>query len=204
MIAGKLSLLTDEAFHWQCSQFPALAYPEHPFMTAVLAGLGTHLLGTSYLGARFFFLVLGLFIPFYVYILARPIVGERDGIYAALLSLCVPLLTGIGIVAMPDVPLIIITLLSLIAFEHATRTNTTMHWIYTGLAIAAGFCTHYRFIVVVGGFFLYLILTSAGRRYWRTSGLWMCIVIGAMGLIPVIWYNIQNHFAVIQYQFMEH
>lgn len=203
LLAAKLSLHADEALHWRCSQFPALAYTEYPFMTALLYGLGTHLLGNSYLGARFFFLLLGILIPFLVYFLARPIVGERNGIYAALLSLCVPFISGMGILATPDVPLIIVTLLFLIAFENATRTKKTIHWVLTGLGIAAGFCTHYRFIVVVAGFFLYLILTSAGRRHWRGSGLWICLFIGAMGLIPFIWFNIENHFAVVQYQFVE-
>ena len=64
-LASQLSLFgDDEAFYWQCSQYPASAYSDHPFMTALFIMAGTKLLGNTYLGVRLVFLILGGLIPF--------------------------------------------------------------------------------------------------------------------------------------------
>jgi hypothetical protein len=56
VVASSLDLFSDEAFYWLCAQRPALAYADHPFMTAMLVRLGTALLGDTVLGARLAFL----------------------------------------------------------------------------------------------------------------------------------------------------
>ena len=47
VLANALDLYSDEIFYWQASTQPALAYSDLPFMAALLAGLGTALLGDT-------------------------------------------------------------------------------------------------------------------------------------------------------------
>ena len=82
LVAARLDLFGDEAFYWQCGQRPAIAYADHPPITAMLVRLGSELLGDRPLGVRFFFLLAGAALPFAVFHLARPLVGRRDAWWA--------------------------------------------------------------------------------------------------------------------------
>ena len=77
LLAWSLDLYSDEIFYWQASTRPALAYSDLPFMSALLAGLGTALLGNSAFGVRTLFLLMGTSIPLLVYWLARPLLPRQ-------------------------------------------------------------------------------------------------------------------------------
>ena len=51
-LATVLDLYSDEAFYWQASENPAIAYSDLPFMTALLIGLGSALDSYNTLAAR--------------------------------------------------------------------------------------------------------------------------------------------------------
>jgi 4-amino-4-deoxy-L-arabinose transferase-like glycosyltransferase len=202
-LASQLSLFgDDESFYWQCAQHPSLAYSDHPFMTSFLILSGTKLLGNTYLGVRMIFLIMGSFIPFLIFIMARSLVGKRDAFYAAAMSMGLPLLGCMGVLAMPDVPLLFFWIISLAAFERAVRTENIWPWIVAGISIAAGINTHYRFSVFIACAGAYLLLTKTGRRQWKKFGLWIAILIAGAGLLPVVWFNVTHDFAPIHFQFV--
>ncbi len=202
-LASRLSLFgDDEAFYWQCSQHLSLAYSDHPFMTAFLILCGTKLLGNTYLGVRLLFLIMGSFIPFLIFVMARSLVGHRDALYAAAMSLAVPLLGGMGLLAMPDVPLIFFWILSLTAFERAVHSESIWPWILLGVSVAAGLNTHYRFVVFVVSALVYLAVSQTGRCQWKRTGLWAAVLIAGAGLLPVVWFNVMHDFAPLRFQFV--
>lgn len=202
-LAANLDLFGDEAFYWQCAQRLAPAYADHPPLTALLIRLGTELLGQGVIGVRLLFVSMSLAIPALVWLLAKPLVGERDAWLAAGLTLLLPLAAWLGIAALPDVPLLFFSLLAMVGFERATRTDSTRVWLLFGVAVAGGFATHYRFVVLPASCGLYLLLTRTGRAQWRKPGLWLATAVGLLGLLPVIWFNLQENFAPLKYQFGE-
>ena len=127
MLASVLDLYSDEIFYWQASTIPAIAYSDLPFITAFLVGIGSSLDSHNPLAVRAVFILMGASIPFLVYWLALPITNKKDALQSAFLTLCVPLLGFLGLLAVPDAPLIFFGILSVGFFERAIRTNMTAH-----------------------------------------------------------------------------
>ena len=111
-LAFKLDLYSDEISTLASTQL-ALGYSDLPFMTALLVRLGSSLTDGSALAVRSIFLVMGSTVPLLVYWLAYPITGKQAARQSALISLCLPLGGFLGLLAVPDVPLIWFGLIAL-------------------------------------------------------------------------------------------
>lgn len=198
--AAHLDLFGDEAFYYLCSRQPDIAYADHPFMTAMLVRGGVALLGPTFLGVRLAFLLCGALLPLAVFLLARPIVGRRDAWLAAGLSLVIPAFAHVGLLAIPDAPLLLFAALALHGYERASRTSHPGWYLAAGVALAAGLATHYRFGLIGLAFLLHALLVRAGRAQWRRPAFWMFGLIGACGLLPVLLYNLRLDFAPLRFQ----
>jgi 4-amino-4-deoxy-L-arabinose transferase-like glycosyltransferase len=199
MVADHIDLFSDEAFYWQCGQRLDIHFADLPFMTAFLVRLGTEIVGDSLLGVRLIFLLLGVILPLAIYLLAKPIVGGSFAWMSAGLFLSFPFMGMLGLMAVPDVIIILLTAVFLLGFEHATRMNTTGWWLLTGLSAAAGLSTHYRFILAPFSAFLYLLATRHGRRQWKRGGLWLAIIAMLPGFLPTAIYNLRTGWKPISY-----
>lgn len=202
-LATQLDLFGDGAFYWLESKRPALAYSDVPFVTPMLVKLGTAVVGDTRLGVRLLFLIIGSCLPLTVYLLALPIVGRRDALMASIYSLLIPVASTLGVLVVPDVPLLVLSILALAALERATRTGQLRYWILTGFLGALSFSTHYRFALFPVATVLYLVLTANGRSQWRTRGLWLATLIALLGLVPVAYFNLTNQFAGVAFHFYD-
>ena len=202
-LALKLDLYSDEVFYWQASSYPALAYSDLPFVTALLAGAGSLFDSGNPFAVRVLFIFLGSSVPFLFYWLALPIVGKRSAIESAALTACLPLLGSLGLLAVPDVPLIFLGILSIGFFERALRTNQTKFWLATGLFVALGFCTHYRFILYPASAIIFLLFFSPVRNQWKNPKLWLSFTLASLGLIPILWFNITYELDSVAFYFVE-
>ena len=106
VLAARLDLYSDEVFYWLESNLPALAYSDLPFVTSQLVRLGTEIFGDTPLGVRFWFLILGTIIPALIFWIAHPLTSINLALQSAILCLCLPLAGFLGLLAVPDVPLI--------------------------------------------------------------------------------------------------
>ena len=203
LLAWSLDLYSDEIFYWQASTRPALAYSDLPFMAALLAGVGTGLFGNSAFGVRTLFLVLGSSIPLLVYWLARPLVPRQQALEAAALALCLPLCAFLGMLAVPDVPLLFFGLLLTGCLERATRLGTLSWWLATGVAAALGISTHYRFAPLLLAALIFMLVFRQMHRYWRQPGLWLAATILALGLYPLLAFNLGNQLSGVDYHLLE-
>ena len=199
----KLDLYSDEIFYWQASSSPAIAYSDLPFITAFLVGLGSSLDSHSTLAVRAFFILIGSSIPFLVYWLALPITNKKDALKSAFLTLCLPLLGFLGLLAVPDAPLIFFGILSIGFFERAIRTNQNQFWIATGVFVALGLSTHYRFLVYPASAILFLIVFRPARKQWKNPRLWLCITTASVGLMPILWFNFSYSFESAAFYFVD-
>lgn len=190
-LAYRLDLYSDEIFYWQASTHPAPGYSDLPFMTALLAGLGAALAPGQALGVRLPFILLGAVVPWLVYWVARPIVGRQQALEAAALSLCLPLAGFLGLLAVPDVPLICFGLLAVGLLERAVRTDAWAYWAAAGIAAACGFSTHYRFFPYALAVLLFLCMFQRRQQWWKWKGLWLAISLSSLGLLPIVWFNLE-------------
>lgn len=202
-LAVVLDLYSDEVFYWQASSHPALAYSDLPFMTALLIGLGSAADPGNTLAARSLFLVMGSCLPFLVYWIARPLTDRQQAIESAGLALCLPLGGFLGLLAVPDVPLLFFGLLSIGFFERALRRNAMRFWLATGLAVAFGLCTHYRFFLYPVAALAFLCFFKPEQRQWKNPRLWLAFSIASIGLIPIVWFNLSNQLSSASFYFID-
>lgn len=202
-LGARLDLFGDGAFYWLESRHPAISYSDVPFLTPLMVGLGTALVGDTVLGARILFIALGSTLPVALYWLARPITGHRDAVIAALFGMLVPVPATMGLLIIPDVPLLILSILTLGALERATRTGNKGWWIATGAFAALAFNAHYRFAFFALAVLLYLTLTREGRAHWRQRNLYIATGIALIGLAPVLWFNLSNRLAGVAFHFVD-
>lgn len=203
IIAANLDLFWDEAYYWQAAQRLDVGYADKPFVTALLVRIGTFIAGDTRIGVRAIYLAIGAVFPAAMYLLARPVVGPRDALLAAGLSLVLPITALLGVLAFQDMPMLLFGVLAMAAFERARRTDVMGWWLLAGSMCALGFSTHYRFVPLLLAFLVYLIMTRHGRTLWTRKGLWLAIAVTGLGLLPILIFNLKVDFASLRFQVID-
>ena len=136
--AARLPLFVDEAVDWQEGRHLAAAYSDLPGMTAWLARLGTSLGGDHVLALRMPFLLVGAFVPWWVARIGRRWFGAIAGWRAGTLAVLLPLLGMLGVLALPDVPLALATVLCLHAGVRMLEDVTPLAAMELAFGLALG------------------------------------------------------------------
>lgn len=203
LLATRLPLFVDEAFYWQEGQHPAWAYSDLPGFTAWLARLGVEIGGQGLLGLRWPFLLIGATLPWWVVTITRRETGPAHAWHAGMLAVLLPLLGTLGVLALPDVPLALATVLCL---DAGSRLMRGVGWNAIALLAAGlliGGLTHYRFVAVIGVGFLVMLLLPEGRRALRDLRVWAAIALGALAWLPLLLWNLDNADAGLRFQLVD-
>ena len=203
VLAAKLQPFGDEAFYWQESRHLAWGYSDLPPLTAWLIRLGENVAGHGLLGMRWPFLLLGSLLPWLLVAFGRRAFDARAGWQAGLLCLCLPLAGSLGVMAMPDVPLTVAGAVAMLALLGAMKENRWRDWLLLGVALAVCWISHYRAAMFMIAGLLLFLLTPRGRLQWTRGGLWLAMLIAAVGLVPLIISNWQQHGAALAFQLVE-
>lgn len=207
VLAARLPLFVDEAFYWQEGRHLAWAYSDLPGLTAWLTRLGVEVGGHSLLGLRWPFLLIAALLPWWVAAIARREAGPEHAWPAGMLTVLLPLLGTLGVLALPDVPLALATVLCLDAGSRLMRSTTWMAtWTATALLAAGlviGGLTHYRFIAVIGVGFVAMLMLPEGRRALRDMRVWLAVALGALAWLPLLLWNLDNADAGLRFQLVE-
>ncbi len=201
-LAARLPLFVDEAFYWQEGRHLAWAYSDLPGLTAWLARIGDTL-GGGTLALRLPFLAIAAAIP---WLLVRMTAREFDakaGWQAGSLVLLLPLAGTLGLLALPDVPLLFATALCLDAGLRLLRRVDASAATELALGLAVGGLTHYRFAAVIAVGFIALLLLRDGRRALRDPKLWVAVVVGALAWLPLLLWNLHNADAGLRFQLLD-
>ena len=193
----------DEAFYWEESRHLAWGYSDLPPLTAWLIRLGESVAGHGLFGMRWPFLLLGSALPWLLVLFGRRAFHALAGWQAGLLCLCLPLAGSLGVMAMPDVPLTVAGLVAMFALLRVMDEDRLRHWLWLGVALACCWLSHYRAAMYMLAGLLLLLLTPRGRMQWRRAGFWMAMVVAALGLVPLLISNWQQHGAGLSFQLLE-
>lgn len=202
-LAANLLPFGDEAFYAQEGRHPAWAYSDLPGLTAWLAWLGTTLAGDSIFAVRLPFVLLGSLIPWLAWRIARRWFGEAAAWQAAWLALLMPLGGAMGLLALPDVPMLVAALLCLDAFAALLRHSGWPAFVQLALALAIGAFAHYRFALVVLAGAAGLLAVREGRALLGHPGLWAALAVGAAAWWPVLSWNLAHQGAGVDFQFVQ-
>jgi hypothetical protein len=72
-----------------------------------------------------------------------------------------------------------------------------------GVALAVCWISHYRAAMFILAGLLLCLLTPRGRRQWSRGGFWLALGIAALGLLPLLISNWQQHGAGLAFQLIE-
>jgi 4-amino-4-deoxy-L-arabinose transferase-like glycosyltransferase len=202
-LVATLPAFGDEAFYTQESTRLAWAYSDLPGATAWLIRLGTTFAGHDIVGARLPFLALGALLPWLVVRIARRAFGDAAGWQAGLLATLLPLGGLMGVLALPDVPMLAAALLCVDACAALMRRVGPAATAQLAFALALGALTHYRFalVVVAGG--AGLLLAPPGRALLRSPQLWLALAVGAAAWWPLLAWNLAHAGAGVAFQLVD-
>jgi 4-amino-4-deoxy-L-arabinose transferase-like glycosyltransferase len=193
----------DEAFYWQEGRHLAWAYSDLPGCTAWLIRLGVALGGNHTLAMRAPFLLLGAALPWLVWRITTRWFGADAGWQAGVLAMLMPLAGLMGLLALPDVPLIFAALLCLDACAVLIARIEAMALLELAIALVLGAFTHYRFAPVILAGLIGLLLSREGRALLRQPRLWLVLAIGAAAWLPLLLWNLDHAGAGIEFQVVD-
>ncbi|MFT4256865.1 MAG: glycosyltransferase family 39 protein [Pseudoxanthomonas sp.] len=207
-IAAHLPLFVDEAFYWQEGRHPAAAYSDLPGLTAWLARLGTEtgsLLagGQHVLALRAPFLAIAALLPWLVAHVSARWYGEENGWRAGMLALLMPLSGTLGLLALPDVPMALATILCLDAGARLLREIDSASAVELALGLVIGALSHYRFVGVIAVGFIAFLLLSQGRRVLLDVRVWVALALGVAAWGPLLAWNLENADAGLRFQLVD-
>jgi len=203
VIAARLSPFVDEAFYWMESRRLDVGYSDLPALTAWMIAAGEHVLGHGLLGMRLMFLLVGACLPWLVVALARHVGDRRQAWQAGLLALGLPLLGSFGVMAMPDVPLTAGFILATVGLVRAFERDRWVDWCLVGIGLAICWLAHYRAAMPMLAGLLLFTLTPRGRARWLRPGFWLAMAIAALGLVPIIVYNLRQSGVGLAFQLVD-
>lgn len=202
-IAARLPLFVDEAFYWQEGRHLAAAYSDLPGLTAWLTRLGTELGGHHVLAVRAPFLLMAALLPWLVARSAAHWFGAAVGWQAALLVVLMPLSGTLGLLALPDVPMALATVLCADAGARLLREVDAMSATELALGLMLGALSHYRFVGVIGVGLLALLWLPEGRKVLRDARVWVALAAGALAWAPLLAWNLEYADAGLRFQLLD-
>jgi len=202
-IAARLPLFVDEAFYWQEGRHLAAAYSDLPGLAAWLTRLGTELGGHHVLAVRAPFLALAAALPWLVARSAAHWFGAAAGWQAGLLTVLMPLSATLGVLALPDVPMAVATVLCADAGARLLREVDAMSAIELALGLMLGALSHYRFIGVIGVGLVALLWLPEGRKVLRDARVWVALAAGILAWAPLLAWNLEYADAGLRFQLLD-
>ena len=209
---GELPLIGDEAYYWLWSRRLALSYYDHPAGTALLIRIGTELLGDSELGVRLLNALAGALCVPLLAVLGRRLFSVRAGLIgAAFLALGAPCLITSRF-AYTDMPHLALMLTNLLLFtrlpwrpdmpgaeQGSSPSGERRGWcVAWGLSLALLFNVKYAAYLYALGLGVAILCWS--RHLLRRRWFWVGVAMGAMGLLPVLWWNATHGWASFAWQ----
>lgn len=203
VVATRLPLFVDEAFYWQEGRHLAWAYSDLPGLSAWLARIGDAVAPGNVLALRLPFLLIGAAVPWLVARMTIRELDARSGWLAGSLALLLPLAGTLGLLALPDAPLLLASVMCLDAGLRLLRRVDAFAAGELALGLVVGGLSHYRFVAVIAVGLFALLALREGCTALRNPRTWIAIGIGAMAWLPLLLWNLHNADAGLRFQLVD-
>ena len=192
-----LPLGLDEAYAIAVAQEYSLSFFDHPPISFWAPVAFADLTGLQHIVIyRLPFVVAGVLTTWMMYLIGREIAGSRAGVWSALLYTVAPyfLVSG-GFMAVPDGMLnfgLAFAVLYMMRIVKSGDRAPIKYWVLTGLGLAFALGSKYQAAWLPVAVLLFMLITPQGRRWFVQPGPWIGGIIGLLGLLPVVLWNLQN------------
>lgn len=202
LISGLVELGNDEVYYYTYALRPDWSYFDHPPFVGWLIRLSTlnlHWVNTWTM--RLGPIACCAISTFFIFDTGKAIGNEKTGWYAALIYQCA-VYTGIiaGLFILPDSPQMpfwtgaLCIMARLLTLKNSDRTK---NWLLLGLLIGLATLSKVHGLYLWAGFGLFILFK---RRAWLLRWqLYAAFTVTLVCLIPIVYWNIQNHFITYTY-----
>lgn len=206
LYAGLIEPLPDETYYWVYTLHPALSYLDHPPLTAWLIGASTQLTGATAFGIRLPALLLAPLGAWFAYLFGRDMASslgddaKTTGLITACLFCMIPAYFAIGLLMVPDTPLIVGWMAALYFFQRALFQEN--RWAFLGLGAAMGFglLAKYTMALLAPAMLVFMLADSNARRWFRRPEPWLGALLAVVMFLPVLIWNAQHDGASFFFQ----
>ena len=205
-LAAVIPLSIDEAYAVVVSRSHSLSYFDHPPLGFALARLMADVTGCECrFAVRLPYVLLGALSALLLFDLTRLAYGAVAAFWAAAWFSVAPFfLISAGHFVVPDGPLDFFLLASAWLVAPILIGGETRHgwlrWMGAGLALGLALMSKYQAGLFAISALLVLVLTRSGRAQLRTPGPWLAAVIAAIGLVPVVLWNMRHGWISLAFQ----
>lgn len=191
MIAG-FELAHDEAYYWIFSNNLAFGYFDHPPMVAIIIRAFSWLPQSEWSVRIGFVLLQSLAIG----ILTAQF-PKKDQIWGQLAIWSMPLLSTIGLLALPDLPLFFFSVMYFWCLKKYLEFDTLKHQVLLSLVIAALLYSKYHGILLV--FFTLLAIPSLLKK----RSFYVVTILSILLFLPHVIWQYDHDFKTLRYHFLE-
>lgn len=202
-LGASLPIFSQEAYYWTYAQHPDLSYFDHPPMVAWLILLGTKVLGDGTLGVRLGTWLCGLAATWLGILLLRDFGIDRRGQATwIVLAMVSPIVMMTHFFANPDAPLVAAWTLTIWAIWRA-RSGLLRWWLLAGLGTGLGLLSKYSAAFLGLGGLVLMVADAPMRRQLRRPGPWLAVLVAVAVFLPVVIWNMENHYESFRFQTTE-
>ena len=193
-------LFSDEAFYWLEGQHLAWSYAEVPGWAPWLAWLSDSVFPNNTFFARLPHALAAWSLPWVGMRISQRLVTDTNHWNTGLMMLSLPLLMITGILAIPDMWLIFISMLCMLLTIQTIQTQKRGTFILLGITIAIGINIHIRFWLLLLVAALTTLYFYRNDKKLLKNGLLLTAPWIVIGLIPVLLFNLEHDFPLLQFQ----
>jgi len=204
LLAVIVPLSVDEAYAIAVARVFSISFFDHPPISFWLPVLAAKLTGIEApIVYRLPFVIAGIGTAWMMYLTGRLIGGSRVGVWTAVLFLAAPFfMLSAGVYAVPDGPLSFASAVSvyfLVRIAQAGTKPPVRLWVCTGLALAFALASKYQAAWIPVAVVIYMVLSPKARRWFLQPGPYIGGLIGLLGLLPVVLWNVEHDWASFQF-----
>ena len=192
--AASIEFGNDEVYYWTYALYPDWSHFDHPPMVGwMIQFFSLNLLLDSEFFIRLASIILMTANTYIIYRIGKDIRNAQAGLYAALLytaSVYTFVITGIFI--MPDTPLMLFWLLAFWMAMRVIARHEAIHLVLFGLFAGLAMLSKYSGVFLWVGMGLYILIFN--RKQLKNPYLYLSLLVSAIFCIPILYWNIQNHF----------
>ncbi len=201
VVIGFPELTNDEAQYALYGYYLDWSYFDHPPLVGWLNAVVLTVSDSDF-ALRLWPVVLSILSAYFIYSLTQtlfPHLPKQLGFYAVALFQMPVILQTLGMVMLPDTPLIPVVLAVVLLLFKVCRDDARWAWLGLGLLFGLAGLSKYTAITIVPSVLLTLLLFKKFKLI-STAWPWLAIGIAAFVVLPVVIWNVQHDWVSILYQ----
>jgi len=197
---GVGELMQEEAYYWNYAQHLDIGYLDHPPMVAWIIWLNTYIFGNTEFGVRIGALLSWIITGGFMFGLTRNLFDKTSAFRAVLLLAIMPFFFGMGLLMMPDSPLVACWAGALFFLERSLLGNKRLAWYGLGVCLGLGMLSKYTIVLLGPAILIFLLLDRNSRNWFAKPEPYLAVIIALLIFSPVIVWNASHGWASFYFQ----